>query len=416
MASPSANAARALTQAAVIALLCRRYHDLATWASDPLKQRIHFLAKADGSNLEDLYIWDSQHLTRQQILDFLHQHWSPDHLPLAPPEGSASWESATVYRKKFDQETTQALVPIGHITSTSTNEEASVLAAVLYAEQNVQDDDATSDTRKQGENGLCWKYHNVVSIQQKDLAQWELMNDICHVPINNKSLTKSPVDTVQEVEGKEVDDDSDDDYWGQYGDEDSPSDEEETSPQHSRKHTGGEGDDEDDEDEYWRKYSLQQEKDEAAETKRKMEQSNSGNVDVAQAQATTLPGQVNSTMLSSLLQMLVQGGIQQVVAEEIQDMPSPQDELVPTIAATEKDQDKSEEPTTTTTSVAYIETPRSVCSLSADSVADSVPLVSSQANVMISITLEAAVRQATLEGLSKEQVFALLENVYQSRS
>lgn len=242
------------------------------------------------------------------------------------------------------------------------------------------------------------------------------MNDICHVPINNKSLTKSPVDTVQEVEGKEVDDDSDDDYWGQYGDEDSPSDEEETSPQHSRKHTGGEGDDEDDEDEYWRKYSLQQEKDEAAETKRKMEQSNSGNVDVAQAQATTLPGQVNSTMLSSLLQMLVQGGIQQVVAEEIQDMPSPQDELVPTIAATEKDQDKSEEPTTTTTSVAYIETPRSVCSLSADSVADSVPLVSSQANVMISITLEAAVRQATLEGLSKEQVFALLENVYQSRS
>lgn len=355
-------------------------------------------------------------MTRQQIFDFLHQHWSPDHLPLSPPEGSASWESALVYRKKLDQETILALVPIGHITSTSTNEEASLLAVVLYAEQDVQDDDATSGTWKQGENGLCWKYHNVVSIQQKNLAHWELMTDTCHVPINNKSLNKSPADTVLEVEGKENDDDSDDDYWGQYGDEDSPSDEEETSPQHSRKHTGGEEDDKDDEDEYWRKYSLQQEKEEAAEMKRKMEQSSSGDVDVAPAQATTLPGQVNSTMLSSLLQMLVQEGIQQVAAEEIQDTPSPQNELVPTITAIEKDQDKSEEPTTATTSAAYIETPRSVSSLSTDSVADPVSSVSSQANAMISITLQAAVRQATLEGLSKEQVFALLENVYQSRS
>ncbi|KAF9296452.1 hypothetical protein BGZ74_010328 [Mortierella antarctica] len=418
MISPSADAARALTQAAVVALLCRRYHDLATWASEPLKQRIHFLAKADGSNLEDLYIWDSpQHLTRQQIFGFLHQHWSPDQLPLAPPEGAAAWEAALVYRKRLDQETIQALVPIGHIASDPTNEDASLLAVVLYAEQDVQDqqDESTSGGRKQGKNGLCWKYHNVVSIQQRDLAtqRWELMSCTCHVPMN-KSLAKTPIDTPQE-EGKEDDeDDSDDDYWGQYGDEDPLSGEEEASAQHSRKRTEGEAD-EDNEDEYWHKYSQQQEKEEAAETKRKMEQSSNNVPEVAPIQAS-LPGQVDSTMLSSLLQMLVQEGNQQAAAEEIQDALPPQDDLVPTITASEREQDKSEEPmtatTTTTTSTAYLETPP-VCSPAAD---DLVTLVPSQAKAMVSITLEAAVRQAALEGLSKEQVFALLENVYQSRS
>ncbi|KAG0038788.1 hypothetical protein BGZ82_010851 [Podila clonocystis] len=415
MISPSVHAARALTQVAVIALLCRRYHDLATWASEPLKQRIHFLAKADGSNLEDLYIWDSpQHLARQQIFDFLHQHWSPEHLPLAPPEGAAAWEATPVYRKRLDQETIQALVPIGRIVSDSTNEEASLLAVVLYAEQDVQDEDeSTSGSRIQGENGLCWKYHNVISILQRDLAahQWELMSDICHAPMN-KTLTKGPTGTQEEK--KEDEDDSDDDYWGQYGDEDSPSEEEEASTQHSRKHTEEE-DDEDDEDEYWHKYSRQQEKEEAAETKRKMEQSSSDMPETVTVptEAPLLPGQVDSTMLSSLLQMLVQEGVQQAAAEEIQDPSPPQDEFVPTITATEREQDRNEEPTTaTTTSTAYLETPP-VSSPTAEDLVTSVP---SQVKAMVSITLEAAVRQAALEGLSKEQVFALLENVYQSRS
>ncbi|KAG0035722.1 hypothetical protein BGZ81_000015 [Podila clonocystis] len=412
MISPSVHAARALTQAVVIALLCRRYHDLATWASEPLKQRIHFLAKADGSNLEELYIWDSpQHLMRQQIFDFLHQHWSPEHLPLAPPEGAAAWEATPVYRKRFDQETIQALVPIGRIASDSTNEETSILAVVLYAEQDVQDEDeSTSVSRIQGENGLCWKYHNVISIRQSDLAahQWELMSDICHAPMN-KPLTKSPNGTQEGR--KEDEDDSDDDYWGQYGDEDSPSEGEEVSTQHSRKHTEGEVD-EDDEDEYWHKYSQQQEKEEAAETKRKMEQSSSNIPEIATVptQAPSLPGQVDSTTLSSLLQMLVQEGVQQAAAEEIQDASSPQDELVPTITATERQEHRSEESTmATTTSTAYLETP----SVSSPTAEDLVP---SQVKAMVCITLEAAVRQAALEGLSKEQVFALLENVYQSRS
>ncbi|KAG0087233.1 hypothetical protein BGZ93_006853 [Podila epicladia] len=419
MISPSADAARALTQVAVVALLCRRYHDLATWASEPLKQRIHFLAKADGSNLEELYIWDSpQHLTREKIFGFLHQHWSPDQLPLAPPEGAAAWEAALVYRKKFDQETIQGLVPIGRIASDPADEEASLLAMVLYAEQGVQDqEESPSGGRKQGENGLCWKYHNVVLIQQRDLVaqQWELMSDTCHVPMN-KSLTKSPTDTPHEA-GKEDDEgDSDDDYWGQYGDEDSLSDEEEASAQHNRKRTEGK-DDEDDEDEYWHKYSQQQEKEEAAETKRKMEQSSRNIPEIAPPQASSLPGHVDSTMLSSLFQMLVQEGIQQSAAEEIQDASPPQDDIIPTITAIEIGKDRNEELTTTTTtttaSTVYLETPP-VCSQSIAE--DLVTLIPSQAKAMVSITLDAAVRQAALEGLSKEQVFALLENVYQSRS
>lgn len=318
---------------------------------------------------------------------------------------------APIYRKKLDQETIQALIPIGHIACDSSNEETSLLAVILYAEQDVQgEDETTSGVQKQGENGLCWKYHNVVSAQQGDLAaqQWELMSDTCHVI--NKSVTKSPPDSPQEEGKKDDEDDSDDDYWGQYGDEESPSDEEEASTQHNRKRTEGE-DVEDDEDEYWRKYAQQQEKEEAAETKRKMEQSSSSNVPeiaTAPTQAPPLPGQVDSTMLSSLLQMLVQEGIQQAAAEEIQHTSSAQDELVSTISATEGDKDRSEEPNRT----ACLETPP----MRLQSTEDLVNLVPSQGKAIVSITLEAAVRQAALEGLSKEQVFALLENVYQSRS
>ncbi|KAF8934240.1 hypothetical protein BGZ58_005833 [Dissophora ornata] len=331
----SAESARALTQAVLVARLCGRYHDLGSYASELLKQRIHFLAKPDGSNLKELFIWDlpssassslsTTSWTTVQIDEYIQEHWSADQFPLNAPNHARSWEEADVYYKALDTDTVQAIIPIGH-------QDGATLVIVLQVE--TEDSAAT-------EGEACWKYHNMAIVREGDLkAQgWNILLDQTLHPTNDTSPTLPPC-TNMEVSGNDVgkeDDngedgaDSDDDYWGQYGDteEDDSSTEEHVGQDEAVKDltetTSETTHDEDgDEDEYWRKYAEHQEEQEELERKRKLKQQQHQQAELQELQQkeqnnvvasrTGLPtsstpiGQVDPTMLSSLLQMLTAEG------------------------------------------------------------------------------------------------------------
>ncbi|KAF8962669.1 hypothetical protein BGZ46_001127 [Entomortierella lignicola] len=337
MNTASAESARTLTQAVLLAQLCDRYHDLASYASEPLKQRIHFLARSDGSNLKKLFIWDLlannnnnnnnnyEEEQEERIENHIQQHWSADQLPLNPPNNAHSWESTVVYYKALDSETVQAIVPIGQLdNATITNKDSTsaapnVVVVILLSEVD--------------ETGPCWKYHNMAILEASDLQTggWNPLTDL--PLLNNEQVDVKPI--------KDDDDDSDDDYWGQYGEEEneSPSDEDssqikaqEVSPETAR-NLVHEDDDDEDEDDYWNNYAEQQKKQEEAERKRNLQQQQQDtqtsvseidvqNMDLQKTLLASLPsigsstgplestthtiGQLDQTqMLSSLLQMMV---------------------------------------------------------------------------------------------------------------
>ncbi|CAO3571875.1 unnamed protein product [Mortierella alpina] len=271
MHTPSVESAQAMAQAVLTAHLCHRYHDLASIASEPLKQRLHFLALPDGSNLKDLLLlWDSNLLSSplssssapppsQRLVTvekYIRERWSPDQSPPTPPFlwGCSSWETARVYRRALVSESVQAFVPLGALDSLH------ILGVLLVEEDH------------------SWKYHNMAFILESDLvahAAWKLMNecgeDVSPLLLNAMDGVSAPrVLNVVDQDNKEEDDDSDDDYWGQYGDADespSPSAKGESATSHGTAFvrenlsaycdTAGEDDEED--DQYWRKYTEHQE-------------------------------------------------------------------------------------------------------------------------------------------------------------
>ncbi|KAF9959583.1 hypothetical protein BGZ72_009313 [Mortierella alpina] len=339
MHTPSADAAQRLTQAVLLAWLCHRYHDLATYASESLKQRIHFLARPDGSNLQDLFIWDppSSSLTAlswssAQILDYIHRHWSPDQSPLNPPHPTSSWDAVPVYCKELDQETLHAIVPIGQ------QDDHATVAVVLAAE-----------SAPEGDNASCWRYHNIVVINECELHSdgWHRFSEFMTLKDPSPTDSSSAALEIQEDQANNrseaaEDQDSDDDYWGQYSDseDDSLASEETDQPRTADKMaTADREEDEEekdeDEDEYWRKYAEQQEQQDRDERKKKMQeppaqslgttttttrdledllsptihQSSTTDPNATSSSsssiAPTRPGQLDPTMLSSLMQMLV---------------------------------------------------------------------------------------------------------------
>ncbi|KAF9276779.1 hypothetical protein BGZ68_009764, partial [Mortierella alpina] len=278
------------TQAVLLAWLCHRYHDLASYASESLKQRIHFLAKPDGSNLQDLFIWDPPRSSSSsssstttpltalswssaQIQEYIHRHWSADQSPLNPPHPNSSWDSVPVFCKELDQETLHAMVLIGQ-------QDHATVAVVLAVEE------AESQAREGDKASSCWRYHNIVVIQESELTAdgW--------LPISEFIALQKPVacDSLSTVEQEQVngsdtagdEEDSDDDYWGQYNDSEDDSAAEEnattTATATVAKKNGGDDKDDDDhkdededEDEYWRKYAEQQEQQDRDERKKKMQ-------------------------------------------------------------------------------------------------------------------------------------------------
>ncbi|KAF9360500.1 hypothetical protein BGX26_009048 [Mortierella sp. AD094] len=436
METPSAESARALTQAVLLARLCDRYHDLASYASESLKQRIHFLAKSDGSNLKELFIWDLAPFTSlpstsaggtesatvwkpEQIDDYILQHWSADQLPLNPPNNANSWESTTVYYKALDPETVQAMVPIGQLDGVTADRNATptVIAVVLLLE--------AGETL---EDGPCWKYHNMAVLGLGDLQTngWSILTDqLLHKGgkvggnNNNKALNSNNNNDDDD------DDDSDDDYWGQYGDEEDESPSDENSSQNKAPKvsldTANDAAHEDDEEDYWKKYAEQQEKQEEVERKRNLQQqqqqlhdiepqdlaseitiqnsdlqktlaslSSIGSSTGISASSTNPLGQVDQTMLSSLLQMLA--------AEDVA-QPS---------TSSGSGQEISDDQAT--------QVENKSMSLNQKSNNTTIPMISTSLANDDSIIdlLRSTVLQATRAGYSKDEVFEMLGGIYES--
>ncbi|KAF9983464.1 hypothetical protein BGZ75_005057 [Mortierella antarctica] len=445
MHTPSADAAHLLTQAVLLAWLCHRYHDLATYASEALKQRIHFLAKPDGSNLQDLFIWDppssstsssssstSCRWSSAQIQEYIQRHWCADQSPLNPPHPYSSWDAVPVYCKELDQETLHAIVPIGQQQDHTT-----VVAVVLAVEAQ------HAPERGGDKASSCWRYHNIVVIQESQLQAshgWYPFSDWMALKkdslASNDSLAS--VEQEEQVNGSETagDEDTDDDYWGQYNDsEDDDSAAEDTVNAATRvkspvmkegeecdgddkvKDKDKDKDEDEDEDEYWRKYAEQQEQQDRDERKKKMQEPSSAHslgltttttrdhedvpsisncsstmqasttIDSAAAGtsslSSTLPGQIDPTMLTSLMQMLVAQSMDQPSSSSSQSSTS----LLP-----------PPQPPSTTQSLPTLDVDHP------DSDQDS--------KSRIIYSLRSIVQDCHRAGFSKDEVFEMLQSVY----
>ncbi|KAF9102494.1 hypothetical protein BGX29_004543 [Mortierella sp. GBA35] len=444
MRIPSAEAARASTQAILLAYLCDRYHDLATYASEPLKQRVHFLTKPDGSNLKDLFIWDTPLSARSfggatpcwtpnQIQDYIHQHWSADQFPLHPPIKNSSWESVDIYFKELDQETIQAMVPIGV-------QDGVTLLVVLIAELDLGDNQDQDSSSAKGKKTV-WRYHDMVAVMDTDWEKndWTILLPEHHHPQEPKPFDELTTETDPEADGEEKEDgseedDTDNDYWGQYGDaEDDESAADETNAKSKRNQDpSGAGATseaplgEDDEEElYWRKYSEQQEEQEALERKKKMQEQPQSHqrqqqplLDHLGAQEsskgpTPLPGQVNPNMLSSLLQSLVMEGVQQMHPSSFSELDQQQKQEQGQGREQHRHQASVNLPVAAdgfTTSDSPL--PSSTI-LQQDNTSNLVDDGASQSKLMDS--MRSLVADFTRAGYSKDQVFVMLETVYISQ-
>ncbi|KAK3843227.1 MAG: hypothetical protein J3R72DRAFT_441102 [Linnemannia gamsii] len=479
MRIPSAEAARASTQAVLLAYLCDRYHDLASYASESLKQRVHFLTKPDGSNLKDLFIWDTPLSTRSlllgegegeqttpcwtpnQIQDYIQQYWSADQFPLHPPNNCNSWETVDVYFKELDQETVQAMVPIGVQDKDGV---VITLLVVLTAELvsgDHQDEHlassagargaggrtlGASSATKQGEKS-AWKYHDMVAVKtiHWELNGWTILLPEHHLKDPQSSSTLSGIDSranvdaqndEEEKEDKDLkgdEEDSDDDYWGQYGDaeDESAADETNDKTKHNRDPSGATSEtplDEDAEEElYWRKYSEQQEEQEEIERKKKMEEQQQDPLQQSSAAAavvhhlglqesskapTPLPGQVDPNMLSSLLQSLVMEGVQNMYPASFPDLDlqqqheqqqQQQDFSVLPPSPLPPHQQTANVPATVTDAAPMLDitSPLPSSNLAQDKLMDS---------------MRSLVADCTRAGYTKDQVFAMMETVYKSHA
>ncbi|KAG0290518.1 hypothetical protein BGZ97_006154, partial [Linnemannia gamsii] len=442
------------TQAILLAYLCDRYHDLATYASESLKQRVHFMAKPDGSNLKDLFIWDTPlsarslgenvtpRWTPSQIQDYIHQHWSADQFPLHPPSNRSSWESVDVYFKELDQETVQAMVPIG--VQRDGQDEVTLLV-VLTAEPDSgdQDKDSSEGGLKAGGEKAAWRYHDMIAVNETNWEQnaWTILLPNHHQLQGSEPSDKQQSDGDEEKEGRDdVEDDSDDDYWGQYGDaeDESAADETNGKSKHNQDPSGATSEtplDEDAEEElYWRKYSEQQEEQDELERKKMQEQQQQQQQQQKQPQEslehpsaaafhhlglqesskapTPLPGQVDPNMLSSLLQSLVMEGVQQMYPTSFSEMDQQQRDP---LAQPPQEQHRATFDLPVATSVLDSAPPLPSGILSTK-VSTSLPADSGVSQPKLMDSMRSLVADFNRAGYTKDQVFALLETVYSTQS
>ncbi|KAF9141938.1 hypothetical protein BGX30_003747 [Mortierella sp. GBA39] len=451
-----------MTQAILLAYLCDRYHDLATYASESLKQRVHFMAKPDGSNLKDLFIWDTPLSTRSlgqnvsprwtpsQIQDYIHQHWSADQFPLHPPNNCNSWEAAKVYFKELDQETVQAIVPIGVQRDEETKVDEVTLLVVLTAELDSGDQDKGSSegggrpaggtvgggsASKQGKRTV-WRYHDMVAVNETNWEQngWTILlpkHSQIQEPTSSDKITGTGTDKQSGDEEKDEqddgEDDSDDDYWGQYGDAEDESAADETSgkSKDNQDPSGAASEaplDQDAEEElYWRKYSEQQEEQDELERKKKMpEQQHSLEHPAAAAAglhhldpqesskaSTPLPGQVDPNMLSSLLQSLVMDGVQQMYPTSFSELD--QQHQGPLLQQHHATVDFP----VATSALGSISPLPSAAPLHKDKTSHPADSGDSQSKLMDS--MRSLVADSTRAGYTKDQVFAMMESVYNTQ-
>ncbi|KAF8938265.1 hypothetical protein BGZ58_001254 [Dissophora ornata] len=188
-----------------------------------------------------------------------------------------TWESAPVFQRELDAETVLALVPVGRFSP-------SELWGIVLLAEPVKGGGARAGTGVACEQAreFAWKYHHFMVISETDLTfsdSWRCLDNQSSLftspqqqqkeypkqrslPTVSTSLAPTPQNAYRSAVTAVEEDDSDDEYWGQYGDvEDSPT--EESAHSGSTPFTRGftmtvEEEEEDDDDEYWRKYGEAQ--------------------------------------------------------------------------------------------------------------------------------------------------------------
>lgn len=208
-----------------------------------------------------------------QIEESIHAQWSPDQAPLAPPHvwGCSSWETAPVFRRRLDSQTTQAFVPMAKLNQ-------DFWGIVLLAEEDSDNDEDQNQTP--GSRRMAWKYHHLLIVTEQALIaeqSWKRVSGCCPPSATAHTPTVQPANLIigddngdDDDDGDDDNDDSDDDYWGQYGDTEDASTEE-TAPEDTgfsrdspKKVTDkDEDEDDDDDDDYWCKYGDQEHEDES---------------------------------------------------------------------------------------------------------------------------------------------------------
>ncbi|KAF9975375.1 hypothetical protein BGZ73_000983 [Actinomortierella ambigua] len=133
-------------------------------ATDPLKQRVHFLALPDLSNLSQLLQWDHPStsaspscacLSAFELEDYLHSHWSAEQFHLPVPPGLtpiyngltlSTWDDVVpVYVQRMDRETVQAMVLLGQ-------QRHCKVVMILRAENEVEETE-DDEQKDEGRNG-----------------------------------------------------------------------------------------------------------------------------------------------------------------------------------------------------------------------------------------------------------------------
>lgn len=348
-----------------------------------------------------------------------------------------------MYFKELDQETVQAMVPIGVQRDGETKEDEVTLLVVLTAELDSGDQDKVSSegekrpvggnvgglTLKQGERTV-WRYHDMVAVNKTNWEQngWTILLPKIHQrqePTSSDQLKGTGTD--KQSEGDEEKDeqdgdeeDSDDDYWGQYGDaeDESAADETNGKSKHNQDPSGAVSEtplDEDAEEElYWRKYSEQQEEQDELERKKKIQEQQQSLEHLPAAEGlhhlgpqesskapTPLPGQVDPNMLSSLLQSLVMEGVQQMYPTSFSEMDQQcQDPLL----------QQQQHHTTVDLQVDSVSPLPSATLLLKDNTSHPVDSGDPQSNLMDS--MRSLVVDFTRAGYTKDQVFAMMESIY----
>ncbi|GJJ68925.1 hypothetical protein EMPS_01271 [Entomortierella parvispora] len=276
--NPAIENARVKSRAILDAQLCQNYYDLLSWASEPLKQRVHFLRSADGANLKELLgLWDPQQSrhrdlqetsspTVEQIHQFLHQCTSG-------LSDSLSETTLPVYHRVIEAHLHHVLVPLGRFTPQE------YLSVALVTEDTLDNQDAD------------WKYHGLALSQEHRLVAegWKLIPETTTATSSSPRL--SPLQThpprpsliygrrpEQIYENDDDEDDDDDDYWQQYGKPEaaSPSAIEPSSAALGFGATTSsltvEQEVDAEEEEYWRKYTEYQEEQQQPSTLKDSEQ------------------------------------------------------------------------------------------------------------------------------------------------
>ncbi|KAF9897812.1 hypothetical protein BX616_004939 [Lobosporangium transversale] len=357
---------RVPVQAVLYAHVCQRFHDLASYASEPVKQRIHFLTKPDGSNLKELFVWDLPFFSSTPVVtwspshfeSFILQHWSADQSPLNPPDIAVSWETTPVYHRILDSETVQAIIPIGsanqsggtsntsssardhghdHDHDRNADNDPPLLVFIVLTMEEIRDEEAATSSLSKAPKKFIWRYHNMIVAKESNLKDsgWILLEE--HDPQSTYTIFGSPYElhsSTPDIElqneghqprdkndNNDSDNDDDDNYWGQYGDtEDESATEGEALRQgktslskntvdgasNTAREIHADGDDAE-EEAYWKKYAEQQEKQETLERKRRLqqEQEQPQQHDSLSSSTPQTLGHVDPAMLSSLLNMLI---------------------------------------------------------------------------------------------------------------